>query len=90
MPGGFGTLEEFCEIVTWAQLGLHRKPCGLLNINSFYDPLLAQFGLAVEHRFIREQHHALIHVDHHPEGLLRRLLTAHPPVVHKWIDRDQT
>src|ERR1051326_7718022 len=45
MPGGFGTFEEFCEIVTWAQLGMHTKPCGLLNVNGFYDPLLALFDL---------------------------------------------
>jgi len=90
LPGGFGTLEEFCEVVTWAQLGLHRKPCGLLNVNGFYDPLLAQFNLAVQHGFIREQHRALIHVDSSPEALLRRLRTAHPPFVHQWIGHDQT
>ena len=43
MPGGFGTFEEFCEVVTWTQLGVHRKSCGLLNVGGFYDPLIAQF-----------------------------------------------
>lgn len=90
LPGGFGTLDEFCEILTWAQLGFHRKPCGLLNVVGFFDPFLSHLDHAVRHRFIREQHRAMVHVDHHPEALLRRLLTAQPPAMHKWIDRDQT
>jgi len=90
LPGGFGTLDEFCEIVTWAQLGFHRKPCGLLNVSGFFDAFLAQVEHAVEKRFIRAQHRELIHVEREPEPLLRRLLTAQPPAMHKWIDRDQT
>jgi hypothetical protein len=53
LPGGFGTYDEFCEMVTWSQLGLHAKPCGLLNVAGFYDPLLAQFDRAVADGFIR-------------------------------------
>ena len=53
MPGGYGTLEEFCEIVTWAQLGLHAKPCGILNVLGYYSPLLAMFDHAVEERFLK-------------------------------------
>lgn len=90
LPGGFGTLDEFCEILTWAQLGFHRKPCGLLNVTGFFDPFLSQIKHAVENRFIREEHGALIHVETTSELLLRRLFTAHPPAIHKWIDRDET
>jgi uncharacterized protein (TIGR00730 family) len=90
LPGGFGTLDEFCEILTWAQLGFHRKPCGLLNVNGFFDPFLSQIQHAVESRFIRDEHRALIHVEPTSEPLLRRLLIAHPPAIHKWIDRDET
>jgi uncharacterized protein (TIGR00730 family) len=89
LPGGYGTLEEFCEILTWAQLGLHRKPCGLLNVGGFYAPFLDQIDRAVRNRFIREQHRAALFVEADPEALVRRLLAAHPPAVHKWIDRDQ-
>jgi uncharacterized protein (TIGR00730 family) len=90
LPGGFGTLDEFCEILTWAQLGLHRKPCGLLNTSGFYDAFLAQIEQAVKQGFIRAEHRDLIHVDSDPVKLLDRLAAAHPPRVHKWIDRDQT
>jgi hypothetical protein len=90
LPGGYGTLEEFCEIITWSQLGLHRKPCGLLNVHGFYDPLLAQIERAVRDRFIRAEHRALIRVQEKPEPLLQRLLQAQPPSVHKWLDRDDT
>ncbi|MCX6906256.1 MAG: TIGR00730 family Rossman fold protein [Verrucomicrobia bacterium] len=90
LPGGYGTLEEFCEVLTWAQLGLHRKPCGLLNTSGFYDPLLAQIDHAVRNGFIREQHRACLVVDSRPAALLERLRLVHPPAIHKWIDRDQT
>ena len=89
LPGGYGTLEEFCEILTWAQLGIHSKPCGLLNVEGFYDPFLAQIDRGVEQRFIREPHRRLLLVEGEPEALLRRLETAHPPALHKWIDRNQ-
>lgn len=90
LPGGYGTLEEFCEIVTWAQLGLHHKPCGLLNVNGFYDAFLHQIEQAVAARFIRPQHRRLILVEQEPPALLAALRQSHPPVQHKWIDRDQT
>lgn len=90
LPGGFGTLDEFCEILTWAQLGFHRKPCGLLNTAGFYDAFLAQVDHAVAQRFIRAEHRGLIHVATEPAALLRHLQAAHPPAMHKWIDRDQT
>jgi hypothetical protein len=90
LPGGYGTLEEFCEILTWSQLGLHRKACGLLNVLGFYDPFLAQIEHAVKARFIRPEHRALMLVEEKPEPLLRRLREFRPPPVHKWIDLDET
>lgn len=90
MPGGFGTLEEFAEILTWAQLGLHRKPHGLLNVEGFYDPLLAFFDHAVAETFIRPAHRELVIADADPSRLLDSLAAAHPPNLDKWIDRKQT
>src|SRR5438477_12302852 len=72
LPGGYGTLEELCEIITWSQLGLHRKPCGLLNVEHFYNPFLAQIELAVSARFIRSEHQGLFVVEENPELLLQR------------------
>ena len=89
LPGGFGTLEEFCEVLTWAQLGLHRKPHGLLNVAGFYDPLLAFFDHAVEKNFIRQIHRELIITESNPTRLLDLLAKAHPPNLNKWIDLDQ-
>lgn len=90
LPGGYGTLEELCEIVTWAQLGLHRKPCGLLNVAQFYDSFLAHLDGAVAAQFIPEKHRSLIEVSDQSEALLDLLLLAHPPSVEKWIERDET
>lgn len=70
LPGGFGTFEEFCEILTWAQLGIHAKPCGLLNVAGYYDPLIAMFDRAVAEGFVRERHRALMVADSDPERLL--------------------
>jgi uncharacterized protein (TIGR00730 family) len=89
LPGGVGTLEEFIEAVTWAQLGLHRKPCGLLNVAGYYDPLLEMFDRAVTAGFIRPEHRALITEERDPEALLDRLLAAQPPYAEKWSAREQ-
>jgi uncharacterized protein (TIGR00730 family) len=89
LPGGFGTLEEFCEVLTWAQLGLHRKPHGLLNVAAFYDSLLSFFDHAVQHNFIRQIHRDLVITEKNPARLLDLLAQTHPPNLHKWIDRDQ-
>ena len=93
MPGGFGTFEEFCEIVTWAQLGLHTKPCGLLNVNGYYDALLALFDRGLAEAFIRPQHRALVIDEADPERLLDHLLAWQPaesgPIL-KWIQREET
>ncbi len=79
LPGGYGTLEEFFEIVTWAQLGLHRKPCGLLNIRGYFDPLLHQVEQAVGDGFVRIAHRPLIIDDPTAGGLLNRMAAHTPP-----------
>ncbi len=89
LPGGYGTLEEFCEVITWAQLGLHRKPCGLLNVDRFFDPLLAFFDHAVAEAFVRPAHRALVMEARDPERLLDALASFRPPELEKWIDRDE-
>jgi uncharacterized protein (TIGR00730 family) len=90
MPGGVGTFEEFFEVVTWTQLGLHRKPCGLLNVNAFYTPLAAFIDQAVTEGFIKPVHRAAIVLDSDPARLLDRLATIDLPAVPKWIRRDET
>src|SRR4249920_4276830 len=87
LPGGWGTLEEFFEVLTWAQLGLHRKPCGLLNVSGYYDRLLEFLDLTVEERFVKSQHRALVITSTSPTDLLERFATYRPPQVEKWIDR---
>lgn len=90
LPGGFGTFEEFCEVLTWAQLGLHRKPCGVLNVAGYYDALLAMFDHAVTERFVRAEHRVLVLEEQDPERLLDMLMRYQPPKLDKWIDRDET
>ncbi len=90
LPGGFGTLEEFCEVLTWAQLGLHRKPCGLLNVAGYFDPLLAFFDHALAERFLRPEHRAMVLVDSSADRLLDRLAAFQPPDLDKWIRPDET
>jgi uncharacterized protein (TIGR00730 family) len=90
LPGGYGTLEEFCEILTWLQLGLHQKPCGLLNVAGFYDPFLAQLDQAVKAGFVRPTHRGLFLTRDHAPALLDAMDDWRPPVSEKWIDRDET
>lgn len=90
MPGGVGTFEEFFEAVTWTQLGLHRKPCGLLNASGFYTPLAAFIDQAVSEGFIKPVHRASIVVDDHPERLLDSLAAVKLPDVARWIRRGDT
>jgi uncharacterized protein (TIGR00730 family) len=87
LPGGYGTFEEFIEAVTWSQLGIHRKPCGLLNTAGYYDPLLALFDRAVEERFLRPENRALVLAGTSPSALIDELLSYEVPLVDKWIDR---
>ncbi len=77
LPGGFGTFEEFCEAVTWTQLGLHQKPCGLLNTAGYYDPLVALFDRAVADGFVRPGNRGIVVTDSDPAALIDRL--SEPP-----------
>jgi uncharacterized protein (TIGR00730 family) len=90
LPGGYGTIEEFCEILTWAQLGLHQKPFGLLNVQKFYDGFIAHIDHAVSMKFIRPLHRELLLTDTTIDGLLEQFTRFKPLPVHKWIDRDET
>lgn len=90
LPGGYGTLEEFCEVLTWAQLGLHQKPHGLLNIAGYYDPLLQFFDQAVSEKLVRPVHRALVLEATEPEVLLDRLSAYEPQNVDKWIKKENT
>ena len=90
LPGGFGTMEEIIEIATWAQLGMHVKPFGLLNVAGFYDPLVTFFDRAVDEGFLRPQHRQMLVVADDPDALLERFATWQSPKVGKWIDREQT
>jgi uncharacterized protein (TIGR00730 family) len=85
LPGGAGTLEELFEAWTWAQLGIHAKPVGLLNVNGFWDPLLAMLDHMVEQRFVRAAQRAMVLVDEHPERLLARLAAYQAPAGPRWM-----
>lgn len=86
LPGGFGTYDELFEVLTWAQLGLHAKPCGLLNVNGFFDPLLRFLDHAVDERFLRAGHRSLVVVESDPTTLVDHLARHHPRRERKWID----
>ena len=87
LPGGYGTFEEFCEVLTWSQLGFHVKPCGVLNVGGFYDPLLALFDRAVQDRFVRPEHRDLVLADTDVDALLERLASFKPIKIHKLFGR---
>jgi hypothetical protein len=87
LPGGIGTLEEFFEALTWAQLGFHHKPCGLLNVAGYYDQVLAFLDHVVTERLMRAEHRALVLVARHPDGLLDQFKAYTPRQVDKWLDR---
>jgi uncharacterized protein (TIGR00730 family) len=89
LPGGLGTLEEFCEVATWTQLGFHKKACGLLNIDGFYDGLLSFLDYATKEKFIRSEHRSIILAEGNPVELIEKLSQFEVPTAHKWIDRDQ-
>ncbi len=88
LPGGFGTLEEFFEVLTWSQLGLHAKPCGIVNVLGYYTPLLRMLDHAVDERFLKPQNRALVIARETPSELLQTFEDWHPVQVEKWLDRD--
>jgi uncharacterized protein (TIGR00730 family) len=89
LPGGFGTADELFEILTWAQLGLHAKPVGLLNVAGFFDPLLTWLDHAVGEGFLRPEHRGLVLVAGEADGLIDRLAAWRPePWRGKWITPD--
>ncbi len=85
LPGGFGTLDEFFEILTWAQLGFHGKPCGLLNVAGYFDDILRALDHAVAERFLRPQHRELVLADTSAAALLLQLAAFAPRQDDKWI-----
>jgi uncharacterized protein (TIGR00730 family) len=87
LPGGWGTMEEIFEVTTWTQLNFHRKPVGLLNVDGYYDLLLAWVRHAHEQGFIRDKHATLLHSDADPAALLDALATAELPTLTKWTER---
>jgi len=89
LPGGFGTWDEFCEALTWSQLGLQKIACAFLNIEGYYDALLAMAERAAEDGFFRAEHRELLLVDTEPERIIDRLQTYEVPYVPKWVDRKQ-
>src|SRR5208282_5412454 len=90
LPGGLGTFEEMFEMLTWVQLGIHRKPCGILNVAGFYDNMIAFLDHAVATGFLKPEHRGILVIEREPQALLERLAAHQLPVVKAWIKRDQT
>jgi uncharacterized protein (TIGR00730 family) len=90
LPGGIGTLEELFEIWTWAQLGIHSKPCGLLNVEGYYDSLIGFLDHVLAEQFVKMHHHAMLIVESKPDKLLDRYVNYQPPVVKHWIGKNET
>ena len=90
LPGGFGTLEEFFEMLTWAQLGLHKKPIGILNINGFYDSLIEFVRNMVVKGFLKEVNEKMILVSGDIENLMEQMQNYKAPAVGKWLDKETT
>jgi uncharacterized protein (TIGR00730 family) len=90
LPGGFGTIEEYFEAITWAQLGLHSKPCGLLNVNGYYDSLLAFLDHAVSRQLLRQENRDMVIAASDPRHLLDRMQAYTAPLAAKWISTERT
>ena len=90
LPGGLGTIEELFEVLTWGQLGLHAKPCGLLDVGGYFGHLLRFLDGAVTHQFLKPANRARIIVDEDPRGLLDRFEAHASPAVTRWIETDVT
>jgi uncharacterized protein (TIGR00730 family) len=89
LPGGFGSWEEFCEIVTWLQLGIHRKPCAVLNVAGYYDDLLSLADHALAEGFLRLAHRHMMIVEENPQALLSRMAAASIPSEVKWASEQE-
>ncbi len=85
LPGGFGTLEELFEMLTWAQLGLHKKPIALFNMNDFYDPLVELLNTMVAKKFLRQENYSMLLVATNITDVLNQMKNYQPPIVGKWI-----
>ncbi len=85
LPGGYGTIEEMSELLTWAQLGLSKKPCGIINVNGYFDRLLSFFDGAVAEGFMKQEHRNMLFAEKSPEILLEKFHTYEPPSVEKWV-----
>ncbi|HEY5138135.1 MAG TPA: TIGR00730 family Rossman fold protein [Methylococcales bacterium] len=90
LPGGIGTLEELFEIWTWAQLGFHTKPCGLLNVEGYYDALIGFLDHVLAEQFVKKDHHAMLIVETNPDALLDHYVNYQPPAVKHWVGKDET
>jgi uncharacterized protein (TIGR00730 family) len=90
LPGGIGTLEEIFEVWSWAQLGQHAKPCGFLNVEGYYDRLIAFLGYQVAEGFLAEQDRAMIIVEREPQAILSAVRDYTPPAVERWISSAQS
>jgi uncharacterized protein (TIGR00730 family) len=90
LPGGWGTFEEIFEMLTWAQLGLHEKPCGLLNVAGYFDHLFTFLEHAVAERFVRAEHQPMLMLEQDPSSLLDRFRDYRAPRVRKWLGPDET
>jgi uncharacterized protein (TIGR00730 family) len=90
LPGGPGTMEEFFEVYTWAQLGEHQKPIGMLNSNNYYDKLLTFFDHMIEEQFLKPEYQSMIIVEKDPHQLIEKFRLYEPPQLTKWINRKET
>lgn len=90
LPGGLGTFEELFEILTWAQLGFHRKPVGILNIGGYFDYLIKFLDHAVNEQFLQHHHRSMLIIEDDPDTLLLRFTEYQSPVMKQWIDREAT
>lgn len=90
LPGGLGTIEAFFELLTWAQLGLHRKPCAVLDVAGYFQPLVRFLDHVTREGFMARPHRELVLVEEDPEELVRRMRVYQPPSIPRWIDQGQT
>ncbi|MBA2938970.1 TIGR00730 family Rossman fold protein [Paenibacillus sp. CGMCC 1.16610] len=90
LPGGPGTLEEYFEIFTWAQLGLHNKPCGLLNINQYFDPLVSMFDNMEREQFMQPKYRSIVIAEYTPEAILEKFSTYSAPSVKTYLTEKRT